>query len=360
VSLGVTLLAIANFKWPMLLLLLAIISQAAATQPTPLPSNAPLGYPEIALAASVEGIVRVEVSVDATGMVTQVRITEVPQQSVGIEDAFTKTIQQWRFQPATQNGVAVPGTYALAVNLSADLPGHIGRIYPASSQQAWDALERAVRGMGFSTETRSAKEGVLITKRKEILGAGHTYYIFVPRSAEPARIYVGSIRVRGALNEYNAREVNEELLASVEKILGSAGVPVPLSPVRRANLAMTLLPPGIASECLSKTAKGVKVEMTRTATPTTQVTPPQSLSRISPRYPSRQYDRGRIGVVAIGGVIGEDGFYWPTRVVQGNLQDQEFIDAAFLATSLWRYRPAVVEGCPVPVTQIVTVSYTIR
>jgi hypothetical protein len=276
----------------------------------------------------------------------------VPKEGIGIEEAFTTAIQQWKFRPATQNGVAVPGTYNLAVNLSADVPLHIARMYPVSSPQAWEAVERAVRAMGMSAETRNEKDGVLITKPKKFLDAEDTYHIFVPRNTEPARVYIGSIRVRRNLLEYNSRDVNEFLFGEVNKILTVSAVPLPVSAVRRAQVAQKLFQSKATNSCPSPIKNGMTVAAGFTS--------PQLVSRVEPRYPSRQRDRGRTGRVIIEGVVAEDGFFSPTRVIEGDPRDPEFIDAALFALSLWRYRPAIFEQCATSVTMTTVVSYTIR
>ena len=119
-----------------------------------------------------------------------------------------------------------------------------------------------------------------------------------------------------------------------------------------AGLVAQELQSGAANACLSTIPnKGTVV---------TGVTSPQLLSCVEPRYPSRQYDRGRVGTVKVSGVIAEDGLFWPSRVIEGDPRDPEFVDAAFFALSLWRYRPAIHERCPVSVTMTVTVTYKIR
>lgn len=62
----------------------------------------PPAYPVRALG---DGVVIVELQIDATGAVTDARVV---RSAAGFDEAALEAAQQWRFQPARREGVAVP------------------------------------------------------------------------------------------------------------------------------------------------------------------------------------------------------------------------------------------------------------
>src|SRR6266568_6536739 len=58
-------------------------------------------YPKDAFAKGIDGIVEVEILIDARGKVTRTRLLKsVP----GLDQAALDTVNQWRFSPAMKNG----------------------------------------------------------------------------------------------------------------------------------------------------------------------------------------------------------------------------------------------------------------
>ena len=55
----------------------------------------------------VEGSVEAQVLVGIDGTVEQVRIIDVSRKGVGFEKATEEAIKNWRYKPATKNGVKV-------------------------------------------------------------------------------------------------------------------------------------------------------------------------------------------------------------------------------------------------------------
>ncbi len=64
-------------------------------------------YPALAREMRVEGSVDADVLVGIDGAVEQVRILDVSRTGVGFEKATEEALRQWRFKPATKNGVKV-------------------------------------------------------------------------------------------------------------------------------------------------------------------------------------------------------------------------------------------------------------
>lgn len=73
-------------------------------------------YTEEARAARVMGVVILRTVVDADGTVRDVEVLKgLP---LGMTESAVETVRQWRFRPATRNGVPVPVYYNLTISFS--------------------------------------------------------------------------------------------------------------------------------------------------------------------------------------------------------------------------------------------------
>jgi TonB family protein len=82
-------------------------------------------YPKDALAKGIEGVVEVEILIDAGGKVTRARVLKsVP----GLDEAALDTVERWRFSPAMKNGHPVATTARAPVMFRLDRgPGPASR-----------------------------------------------------------------------------------------------------------------------------------------------------------------------------------------------------------------------------------------
>lgn len=69
-------------------------------------------YPQIAVAARVEGTVYLEATIDEHGAVTNLRVL---QPSPLLEAAAVEAVRKWRYSPTTLNGVRVPVVMTVTV-----------------------------------------------------------------------------------------------------------------------------------------------------------------------------------------------------------------------------------------------------
>jgi protein TonB len=70
-------------------------------------------YPEVAQAARVQGVVIVEVRIEADGTVSDARILRsIPL----LDEAALDAVKQWEFTPTLHNGVPVPVIATMTVN----------------------------------------------------------------------------------------------------------------------------------------------------------------------------------------------------------------------------------------------------
>lgn len=95
---------------------------AARVDPVPDPTASPQpNYPTAALRRGMEGVVTLLVTVDADGKVTRVRVLESSGHGL-LDRAAQDGVRKWRFTPATENGVAVPGAARVPIRFRLQQP----------------------------------------------------------------------------------------------------------------------------------------------------------------------------------------------------------------------------------------------
>ncbi len=72
-------------------------------------------YPQVAVSARIEGVVILEATIDAQGVVQDVKVLRsLPM----LDRAAIEAVQQWRYQPTRLNGQAIPIIMTVTVNFS--------------------------------------------------------------------------------------------------------------------------------------------------------------------------------------------------------------------------------------------------
>ena len=89
----------------------------------------------------------------------------------------------------------------------------------------------------------------------------------------------------------------------------------------------------------------------------TLVTPPVRIRDTSPVYPELPRLAKTEGQVVIEAVIGVTGEVVETRVLKAT---PLFAEAALAAVRQWKYRPTLINGRPVPVVMMVTVTFRLQ
>jgi TonB family protein len=75
-------------------------------------------YPEAALAAGVQGVVILEVTIGPDGAVQETRILRsIPL----LDDAAVSAVREWQFAPTLLNGAPIPIIMTVTVNFTLDL-----------------------------------------------------------------------------------------------------------------------------------------------------------------------------------------------------------------------------------------------
>ena len=97
----------------MVLAAVLVAHRAAAQEAPRLVSSPSVVYPKQALRNRVEGDVLLELSIDASGHVTEARVTQ--GLGHGLDDAALSAAKQYVFAPATDHGVAIASTLDLTI-----------------------------------------------------------------------------------------------------------------------------------------------------------------------------------------------------------------------------------------------------
>lgn len=87
-------------------------------------------------------------------------------------------------------------------------------------------------------------------------------------------------------------------------------------------------------------------------------TPPQVLYELKPTYTPEALRAGVTGIVKMEAVVGTDGSVGPIRITRK--KDPDLDVAAVAALRSWRFRPALLNGSPVPVVVEILMRFTIQ
>lgn len=247
------------------------------------------------------------------------------------------------------------------------LPSHLARMYPATSRAMWGHVLNIVADHHFGTKKMGGEEQFVILRDVPVDPKhfdfkadsidrqwDHAYaevHIFVPPTAEPARVYIAS-RVTGfpqvvnglklgPQRTYNAIPVGAWFHARLAEKIGSDGFDIPSAMTDRLRLAQSL-PPGQPTTCLARLLSG----QLRSA----DATKPVELHHERMELPQGR----RPSALTVDTRVFEDGFVWPIGIV--GEPSGEFGMAAITSLMMSAHKPAMVDGCGVPVDATFTVK----
>jgi hypothetical protein len=165
----------------------------------------------------------------------------------------------------------------------------------------------------------------------------------------PARVYVGSIlRVaRGDRSAYvyNGSTVGDWFLERLGHMLGQPGEWIPNDTAARSELARRLAQDGTNGSCIIREQP---IEFFPVS-PSGALVGPKLIeeTKITPLYPRGKLQAKELGDLLFSAVIREDGVISQVQLVSGGTPNDPFTAAGAAALSLWRYVPAMLDGCPV-------------
>lgn len=269
---------------------------------------------------------------------------------------------------------AVTAILASIVAISADpvhagqlasLPYSSARAYGQSSATVWNAVQDVADAWELKTITNDESSQVLVSRWKRFsdfegspffqsvptlpVGGAQSVpvefqlHVFVSPFVEPARVHVATV-LRTELDEteyvhHDVGFVGAEFLREVATRLGAPGVTIAVDRVTGSRPCVA------AGDRASPTAGSVDLALVR------------RLTDFEFFYPASQSE----ALVLLEVTIGFDGTVVASRVVSVNgpqlVEPNVFAQAAENIVSLWRYRPAERDGCPVSVTATVALSF---
>jgi len=320
-------------------------------------------YPPQAWSARVEGDVRFRAMLRADGMVESVEILAVPETNLGFEEAVRTAVAGWQFQPATLNGVATGSEYTGSLRFELRLPGEA--IFAAPSRRTWDAALAMVRELGLRVQRADPQHQILIAsgkyEPKKLLSAAELklpansidglifLHVMVARDLEPARVAVGAVfdilsakgRQLRMIRRYGNDDIVSLLLSRLAARLRVKMEPLSANAEQRAQQAVALMPQGLADPCSAVPARLLTADEMKEAT-----RKPELVSSVRATYPSDRREVQREGTVFFAAELTEHGTVVnPQNTIHADDSGQ-FVLASQMAARLWRFRPAVKDGCP--------------
>jgi protein TonB len=118
-------------------------------------------------------------------------------------------------------------------------------------------------------------------------------------------------------------------------------------------LAVTALEPAEAAKKIRSANDAVSSE-------SDDITPPELISKVNPRYPEVARKEGVMGEVVVQAVIDRDGIPRAPMVLELSPGCEELAGSAVEAVSQWRYKPARLYGKPVSVWINVLVKFKLQ
>jgi TonB family protein len=354
-------------------------------------------YTPSALRQGIQGIVRVEAVVLPDGTVGAVNVVRSLDRDYGLDDRAVAAVREWRFKPGMRFGAPVPVLVTIELEFTLRSEGReretvvtmgqpavrkpagdVGRhgslraevMYPIRSNRVWVQAVTLAKELGFSFDKKDDSHYVLMTRWKkydtrrfptrDLLHLRENdrplslqLHLASSPHLEPARLAVGVVldveRPAGRMRLYSFEKLEQWFLDALSRRIGAAPTPLPANAAGRRELSKRLMPEGVTSRCATEAPPEVMPPMT----------PPHKLIDVQPMYP------GREGVpepvpVTVEALLTEHGTMTDVKVVSAPPGAPNFETSARAAVGLWRYRPAMAEGCPQPALVTVTVNYRTR
>lgn len=350
-------------------------SRAQDVAPT-VRTASPVAYPRQAERASISGDAVVNVTVEPDGTVSEVQIVSVPETGVGFEAALA-SIREWRFTPATRSGEPVRGIAHISVPFRLELQGDF--TFDVPPDRAWQELKSLLAGFKYKTSrldetprllvTRSEQYALKLLPDAEALGFRKgvaldrvTWYVSVPPQFMAARVSIStelelrdgrlSYRIyrNSVLAEWLAARLGERLGAKLgrlsDQVVERTKVSAPLSALAGGA---TCSPPSQPVNPMRSSVAGAP-----------SVSMPHLLLEMKPIFPAQQLRSHNQGRVSLSAVVTEHGSMTGIKVLQPEDGSPEFKANAAAAAMMWRFSPALVNGCPAPMNIGIEMTFTIK
>ena len=357
----------------MLLVTVARTTSAQTVPASPLPESVPPPYPDAALAAGIEGMVRYRATIGVDGTVKSVEILEVPAKGYGFEDVVRRTVSGWRFRPATSGGAPVESVVETASQFVPTLPGEF--VFPVTPADAWTAMQAIAQELKLGSETLEKAQHVLVSRsvpyrdsvypKPDALGLPPgvkmeeiQWHLAAPPGFTTARVAIAAVTiVRRSdglrFTHYRDEALTYWFLARLAERLGHAPEALAASPTRRG-----LQSPPEPSDPGRRECPATPMLPTPTTIPK-EAAMPKALSRVQPIYPRRMAENLTQATVPVSAVVTEHGTMSDLSVANAKAPEELKV-AAITAASLWRFVPLKLDGCAALINVTLQMSFGFR
>ena len=270
-----------------------------------------------------------------------------------------------RMVAAFLGSLVVMSVHTAGAGQLTSLPYSNARAYRQSSKMVWETVQNVADAWGLETDTKDESSQLLVSDWKRfsdfkgspffqslptipadgarLVPTDFQLHVFVSPFVEPTRVHVAAVLLteleEGQYVHHGFGFAATEFFRELEAQLGSTGTTIPVASSSESN-------PCLARRGLGSPPGGV-----------VDLTPVRRLIDFEFLYPAVQSD----ALVILDVTIGFDGAVVASRVVSVNgaesAQSEAFAQAAQNIVSLWRYRPAERDGCPVSVMATVVMSF---
>ena len=270
-----------------------------------------------------------------------------------------------RMVAAFLGSLVVMSVHTAGAGQLTSLPYSNARAYRQSSEMVWETVQNVADAWGLETDTKDESSQLLVSDWKRfsdfkgspffqslptipadgarLVPTDFQLHVFVSPFVEPTRVHVAAVLLteleEGQYVHHGFGFAATEFFRELEAQLGSTGTTIPVASSSESN-------PCLARRGLESPPGGV-----------VDLTPVRRLIDFEFLYPAVQSD----ALVILDVTIGFDGAVVASRVVSVNgaesAQSEAFAQAAQNIVSLWRYRPAERDGCPVSVMATVVMSF---
>jgi len=325
-------------------------------------------YTAEAARARISGIIIVEATIDETGHVAHVEVLKpLP---FGLDQAAVDAVKQWTFKPATLNGNPVPVYFNLTVSfrlpesqsitLAAFAPRDLTVIERALAESVPEATQRLlIVNETIRTHLSTRQEPPLLARELDERNTNvqriesldlHRPFELIPAGDPISSAAHDTTWVMLALPAFSA----DGELALVEMVVTSS-----LGGELRARTEAILLRKRDDKWILAQRSSLAPQERALSTNGPFRVggdvKAPVVLNRVDPAYTPEAERAGVSGVVIVEAIIDAEGHVQDVRV----LKPLPFglSDSAAAAVKRWEFRPGTLNGQPVPVIFIVTISF---
>ncbi len=271
-------------------------------------------YPDEAREAGVDGTVRVSLVVDPEGNPTNLKVTRPI--GFGLDEAALGTAAEWKFKPGMKDGVAVPVQTTIEVNFA--LP------------ERRDALH--MQRFACQLPEGVARPIVLKSEHPALPGPDDTVSVTISMDVDEQGIPTNLHLVK-----LTDPKREEDMIRALREWRFRPGVPPTVTP------------------CTLSFAMGKKPEPTNAYKIGGNVSPPQVISKVKPKY-SEEAKRAKYeGTAVLSVVVDANGRPRDLKVLRplGLGLDE----AALEAVREWTFQPGMKDGQPVAVQATIEVNF---